>query len=161
MAEPGCFSKLISKNQLLQNLYYKSSCQWRASSPFPCPSTVPSSRPPGSTSSFISSSRYCLHIHSNVPQYCFVCVRACSVASLKPDSLRLKPTRLLGPWDSAARILKWVVMPSFRVSSWPRNQTCVSCITESFFTMEPSGKPHCFVYSLPQMVMSCCSALCF
>ena len=26
-----------------------------------------------------------------------------------------------------ARILKWVVMPSSRGSSWPRNQTCVSC----------------------------------
>ena len=27
-----------------------------------------------------------------------------------------------------ARILEWVVMPSFRGSSWPRDQTCISCI---------------------------------
>ena len=161
MAEPGCFSKLISKIQLLQNMYYRSLCQWSASSPLLWASTVPSSRPPGSTSSFISSSRYCLHIPSNVHQYCFVCVFAYSVASVMCDSLRLKPTRLLGPWDSAARILKWVVTPSSRVSSWPRNQTCVSCIAGRFFTTEPPGKPHCFVYSLAQMVMSYCSALCF
>ena len=28
-------------------------------------------------------------------------------------------TRLLCPWDSPARILEWVGMPSFRESSWP------------------------------------------
>ena len=27
-----------------------------------------------------------------------------------------------------ARILKWVAIISSRVSSWPRDQTCVSCI---------------------------------
>ena len=35
-----------------------------------------------------------------------------------------------------ARILEWVVMPSSRVSSWPRDRTCVSCsscITGRFF----------------------------
>ena len=35
------------------------------------------------------------------------------------------------------RILGWVAMPAFRGSSWPRNQTCVSCISCSaghFFT---------------------------
>ena len=36
-----------------------------------------------------------------------------------------------------ARILEWVVMPSSRESSWPRNQTlisCVFCIADGFFT---------------------------
>ena len=35
-----------------------------------------------------------------------------------------------------ARILVWVAVPSSRVSSWPRNQTyvsCVSCIAGRFF----------------------------
>ena len=34
-----------------------------------------------------------------------------------------------------ARILEWVVMPSFRVSSRPSDQTWVSCITGTFFTI--------------------------
>ena len=40
-----------------------------------------------------------------------------------------------------ARILGWVVMPSSRESSWPRDQTWVSCTAGRFFTTEPSGKP--------------------
>ena len=45
------------------------------------------------------------------------------------------------------RILEWVAYPSSRGSSWPRNQTGVSCIAGGFFTNwaireagEPSGK---------------------
>ena len=33
-----------------------------------------------------------------------------------------------------ARILEWVSMPSSKASSWPSNQTCVSCIAGGFFT---------------------------
>ena len=43
-----------------------------------------------------------------------------------------------------ATIMEWVVMPSSRGSSWPRNQTCISCvffIAGGFFTTEPQGKP--------------------
>ena len=43
-----------------------------------------------------------------------------------------------------ARILEWVAMPSSRGSSWPRDQThvsCVSCIAGRFFTTEPLGSP--------------------
>ena len=32
----------------------------------------------------------------------------------------LQPTRLLCPWDSPARILEWIAMPSSRGSSQPR-----------------------------------------
>ena len=42
-----------------------------------------------------------------------------------------------------ARILEWVVMPSFRESSRPRDWihvSCVSCTEDKFFTTEPSGK---------------------
>ena len=33
-----------------------------------------------------------------------------------------------------ARILEWVAYPFSRGSSWPRNQTGVSCIAGGFFT---------------------------
>ena len=39
------------------------------------------------------------------------------------------PNRLLCPWDSQARILEWVTIFSFRGSSWPRDWTCISCIS--------------------------------
>ena len=34
-----------------------------------------------------------------------------------------------------ARILEWIAMPSSRVSSWPRDQTHVSCIASRFLTI--------------------------
>ena len=34
-----------------------------------------------------------------------------------------------------ARILEWVAIPFSRVSSWPSDQTCVSCMAGSFFTI--------------------------
>ena len=40
-----------------------------------------------------------------------------------------------------ARTLEWVAMPSYRGSSQPRDQTCVSCMAGGFFTSEPPGKP--------------------
>ena len=40
-----------------------------------------------------------------------------------------------------ARILEWVAMPSCRGSSWPRDQTHISCIAGTFLTTVPPGKP--------------------
>ena len=45
------------------------------------------------------------------------------------------------PGSVQARILEWVVMPSSRGSSRPRDQTQVSCIAGRLFTAEPPGKP--------------------
>ena len=42
---------------------------------------------------------------------------------------------------SQARILEWVIIPFSRGSSWPRDQTHVSCTAGRFFTTEPPGKP--------------------
>ena len=42
---------------------------------------------------------------------------------------------------SQERILKWVAISFSRGSSWPRDQTCVSCIAGKSFTTEPPGKP--------------------
>ena len=42
-----------------------------------------------------------------------------------------------------ARIQEWVAMPSSRGTSWPRDQTCISCIAGRFFTVWATRKdPH-------------------
>ena len=41
-----------------------------------------------------------------------------------------------------ARILEWVAIPFSRGSSWPRDQTQVSRIAGTFFTVHTPGKPH-------------------
>ena len=40
-----------------------------------------------------------------------------------------------------ARILELVAMPFSKGSSHPRDQICVSCIVDRFFTTKPTGKP--------------------
>ena len=42
---------------------------------------------------------------------------------------------------SQARMLEWIAISFTRVSSWPRNQTSVSC-SGTFFTTKPQEKPH-------------------
>ena len=42
---------------------------------------------------------------------------------------------------SQAKILEWVTISYSRGSSWPRDQTCVSCIAGGFFTAELWGQP--------------------
>ena len=50
-----------------------------------------------------------------------------------------------------ARILEWVAIPSSRESSWPRDWTCVSCVSYSgrwFYTTSTSWEaqfPKCFL----------------
>ena len=39
-----------------------------------------------------------------------------------------------------ARVLEWIVIPLSRSSSWPRDQTQVSCIASRFFTIWATGK---------------------
>ena len=52
--------------------------------------------------------------------------------SVMSDSLR--PHGLYSPWNSPARLLKWVAFPFSRGSSQPRDQTQVSRIEGEFFT---------------------------
>ena len=42
--------------------------------------------------------------------------------------------------QGSPRILEWVAYPFSSRSSWPRDQTHVSCIAGAFFTAEPPGK---------------------
>ena len=72
---------------------------------------------------FTSNKRLCLW---NIKDC--ACVVSGSVTSNSLWLHGLQPTRLLCPWDLQARILEWVVMPSSRGSSWPRDQIHVSCI---------------------------------
>ena len=44
------------------------------------------------------------------------------------------PTLCNPMWILQARILEWVARPSSRGSSWPKNQTRVSCLADRFFT---------------------------
>ena len=52
--------------------------------------------------------------------------------SLQPHGLW--PTRLSVHGILQARTLEWVAMPFSRGSSWPRDQTWVSCVAGRFFT---------------------------
>ena len=63
-----------------------------------------------------------------------------------------------------ARILDWVAMSSFQVSSQPRDQThvsCGTCIAGGFFTTEPLGKPHTSVQfsSVTQSCLTLCNPM--
>ena len=64
-----------------------------------------------------------------------------SVMSASLWSYGLYPPGSSVPGISQARMLKWVAMLSFRGSSWPRNQTQVSCIAGRFFSTSHQGSP--------------------
>ena len=75
-----------------------------------------------------------------------VYVQACSVAQ---SCLTLWSHDCSPPGCSVhgifqAKILEWVVISFSRGSSWPRDQTRISCITGRFFTTEPPEKPLSF-----------------
>ena len=50
------------------------------------------------------------------------------------DSMDHSPPGASVHWILQARILEWVAYPFSRGTSWPRNQTGVSCIADGFFT---------------------------
>ena len=70
---------------------------------------------------------------------------SCSVMS---NSLRPMDCSLLGSSVHGilqARILEWVANPFSRGSSWPRDQTPVSCITGGFFTIWATNTDKCLL----------------
>ena len=58
-----------------------------------------------------------------------------------------------------ARILKWVAIPFSRGSTWPRDQTQVSCIAGKFFIWA-TGKPICIRVKSTIYVSASCARLC-
>ena len=96
------------------------------------------------------SRHWSVHSFSCILTLPFVCVCVCvCVKSLQlcPTQCYLMDCSLLGSSVQGilqARILEWVVMPSPRGSSQPRDRTQVSCVFHirgRFFTTEPLGKP--------------------
>ena len=68
-----------------------------------------------------------------------LCPTLCSAMDSKPPGYSV-------PGILQARILEWVAMPSSRGSSQARDRSCsscVSCIANGLFTVEPAGKPQC------------------
>ena len=53
-----------------------------------------------------------------------------------------------------ARILQWVAVPSSRESSWPRDQTCISCIGRKVLYYHCHLGSSCF-WMLPQNYLAC------
>ena len=73
------------------------------------------------------------HFHEelvNVVPYLYICLRAKLLQSCLTlcDPMDCSPLGTSVHRILQARIVKWVVIPFSRGSSWPRNQTCVSCI---------------------------------
>ena len=69
---------------------------------------------------------------------------ACSVPSAVSDCVQ--PMDAAHPDSSVhgisqAGILEWIAMPSYRGSSQPMDQTCITCIAGGFFPAKPPGKP--------------------
>ena len=56
---------------------------------------------------------------------------------------------------SQARILEWIAIPFPRGSSWPRDQTHVSCIAGRFFTIWATGEAHPSPYQPLSMLSHC------
>ena len=70
--------------------------------------------------------------------------RACACSVAQSCLTLCDPTDCSPPGSSVhgipqAGILECVAMPSFRASFQPKYWTCVSCITDRFFTTEPLG----------------------
>ena len=86
-------------------------------------------------------------LHPNSSWGLRVCLRA---QSLQPWPALCDPVDCSPPGSSVrgilqARMLEWVAMPFSRGSSWPRDQTWVSCIAGRFFTAGPPGTPEDFI----------------
>ena len=63
-----------------------------------------------------------------------------SVVWLSGDPMDCSPPGPSVHGISQVGTLEWVAISFFRESSWPRDQTHVSCLPGRFFTTEPSGK---------------------
>ena len=79
-------------------------------------------------------------------------VQSLSCVWFYSDLMGCKPFGSSVPGISQARILEWVAISSSRGSSWPRDQTRVSCIAGRFFTTTPPGKP-AMLNAFPQIIL--------
>ena len=77
---------------------------------------------------------------------CVCCVRVLSSVWLFATP---GPIRLLCPWNFPGKNTGVVAISYSRWSSWPKDQTWVSCIGRWIFTTEPPGKPmYALIYNI-------------
>ena len=119
VVSPIKFGKIIRKNFIRMNLFHpnnnKCAAAVAAKSLQSCPTL-------DFTTTFETAGK--------ISFFC-LCVHACSVDSVVPDSLHSVDCRLPGfsiLGTSQARILEWVAISFFRESSGPRDRTLFSCI---------------------------------
>ena len=72
----------------------------------------------------------------------YVCVLVSQACLTLCDPMDCSPPGLSVHEILQARILEWVVIPFSRGSSWPRDQTRVSCISGRSLTVRAIMKPH-------------------
>ena len=106
---------------------------------------------------------YCISVLGSVPagpsdsdaslHLCVLCDQSCRLCD--PVNCNLPSSSVHGIFQT--RILGWVAMPSFRGSSWPRDQTCISCVSciGRWFlyhctTWEAHGRRHTYINSHEQ-----------
>ena len=77
-----------------------------------------------------------------------MCVCVCVSSSVVSNSLQLYGQAPLSIGILQARILEWVAIPFSGESSWPRDQTQVSCIAGRFFTIWATRDAHNVIYTL-------------
>ena len=85
----------------------------------------------------------------NICVWVCVCVCVCIMKVFQSCSALCDPMDHSMPGSSVhkifqARILNWVASPFCRESTWPRDQTQVSCIAGKFFTIWASRDAHMY-----------------
>ena len=81
-----------------------------------------------------------------------VCAQSLSHVWLFTTPWAVQPTRFLCPWDFQATMLEWVAIAFSRRSSWPRDQTRISCISSigrNVLYYSPSEEAWILVLSQP------------
>ena len=91
-------------------------------------------------------------VHASLDLWAVMCVCACvcvcgQLCLTLCDPMDCSPQGSSVHGISQARILEWVAISFSRGSSWPMDQTCVSCIAGRFFTTEPPGNSYNQMYS--------------
>ena len=85
-----------------------------------------------------------LWFENSCPKHTCVCAQSLQSCPTLCDTSDCSPPGSSVHGILQSRTLEWVAMPSSRVSSQPRDWTCISCsscIAGGFFTAEPPEKP--------------------
>ena len=87
-----------------------------------------------------------LHTHTHTHTHCCYCLVAWSCPTLwDPIDCSLPDSSVCGIFQ--ARILEWVAISFSMVSSWPRDQICISCIARrAFYCWLTRESPHVHIF---------------